>query len=78
ASQLTDLLGKAYLALKDLGTKLTKAVDEADVITSAFICKDEVIPTMAALRGFVDKAETLVSKEYWSIPTYGELLFDVR
>jgi len=78
ASELSDLLGKAFHALKDLEARLEKAVNEADVIKSAFVCKDEVIPAMAELRGYIDKAETLTAAEYWAIPTYGELLFDVR
>ena len=78
SAQLTDLLDKAYHALRDLESTLAKAVGEEDVIKSAFICKDEVIPAMNKLRGYVDKAETLTAAEYWAIPTYGELLFDVR
>ena len=78
ASELSDLLGKAFHALKDLETQLEKAVAETDVIRSAFVCKDEVIPAMAELRKHIDKAETLTAAEYWAIPTYGELLFDVR
>ena len=47
-------------------------------LATAFVCKDEVIPAMSKLRGYVDKAETLTAAEYWAIPTYGELLFGVR
>ena len=78
SSQLSDLLDKAFHALKDLETTLEKAAAENDVIKSAFVCKDEVIPAMNKLRGYVDKAETLTAAEYWAIPTYGELLFNVR
>ena len=78
SSQLSDLLGKAFHALKDLEATLGKAVGEDDVIRSAFVCKDEVIPAMNELRKYIDKAETLTAAEYWAIPTYGELLFDVR
>ncbi|MBQ3842595.1 MAG: glutamine synthetase III [Ruminiclostridium sp.] len=78
ASELSDLLGKAFHALKDLETTIEKADGTADAKACAFVCKDEVIPAMSKLRGFVDKAETLTSEEYWAIPTYGQLLFDVR
>ena len=78
SSQLSQLMNKAYSALLDLEAKLAKATDEADAIKCAFICKDDVIPAMAELRRHIDKAETLTAKEYWAIPTYGELLFDVR
>ena len=78
SSQLSQLMNKAYSALLELEAKLAKATDEADAIKCAFICKDEVIPAMAELRKYIDEAEKLTAKEYWAIPTYGELLFDVR
>ena len=78
SSQLSQLMNKAYAALLELETKLEKAVSEANVIKCAFACKDEVIPAMAELRKYIDDAEKLTAKEYWAIPTYGELLFDVR
>ena len=33
---------------------------------------------MEDLRSYVDTLETLVSKEYWPFPDYGDLLFGVR
>ncbi|MBQ9483367.1 MAG: glutamine synthetase III, partial [Ruminiclostridium sp.] len=78
SSQLSQLMNKAYSALLELEAKLAKATDEADAIKCAFICKDEVIPAMADLRKYIDDAEKLTAKEYWAVPTYGELLFDVR
>ncbi|MBR5089884.1 MAG: glutamine synthetase III, partial [Ruminiclostridium sp.] len=78
ASELSDLLDKAYHAAKDLGTTIEKADATAEAKACAFVCKDEVIPAMTNLRKYIDKAETLTAAEYWAIPTYGELLFDVR
>ncbi|MBO6231494.1 MAG: glutamine synthetase III [Ruminiclostridium sp.] len=78
SAQLSGLMDKAYNALTELEAQLEKAVNEEDVIKSAFVCKDNVIPAMAELRKYIDKAETLTAAEYWAIPTYGELLFDVR
>ena len=78
SAQLSGLMDKAYNALTELETQLEKSVEETDVIKSAFVCKDDVIPAMAELRRHIDKAETLTASEYWAIPTYGELLFNVR
>ncbi len=78
SAKLSALMSSAYNALLELEAKLEKAENEADVIKSAFICKDDVIPAMAELRKYIDDAEKLTAKEYWAIPTYGELLFDVR
>ena len=33
---------------------------------------------MQQLRAVVDELETLVSKKYWTLPSYGELLFSVN
>ena len=78
ASELSDLLGKAFHALKDLNSAIEKADAAAESKACAFICKDEVIPAMSELRKYIDKAETLTAADYWAVPTYGELLFDVR
>ena len=38
---------------------------------------DTVLPAMAALRAPIDELETIVDSEYWPVPTYGELMFEV-
>ena len=43
----------------------------------SFFCKDEILPVMEKMRGYVDAMETVVGKEYWPMPSYGELLFSV-
>ena len=78
SARLSELMSKAYNALTELEAKIEKAADEADVIKSAFICKDEVVPAMAELRKHIDDAEKITAKGYWPVPTYGELLFNVR
>jgi glutamine synthetase len=78
ASELSDLLDKAFHALKDLNSAIEKADAAAESKACAFVCKDEVIPAMSELRKYIDKAETLTAADYWAVPTYGELLFDVR
>ena len=78
SAQLTELMNKAYGSLTELEMKIQKADETVDIPECAFVCKDEVIPAMSELRKYIDKAETLTASEYWAIPTYGELLFDVR
>ena len=78
SAQLTELMNKAYGALTELELKIQKADETTDIPECAFVCKDDVIPAMAELRKYIDKAETLTAAEYWAIPTYGELLFNVR
>ena len=38
---------------------------------------DTIMSDMAALRAPADKLEMLVDKDFWPIPTYGDLLFEV-
>ncbi len=38
---------------------------------------DEIIPIMDELRTAVDNAEKITAKEYWPVPSYGDLIFRV-
>ena len=39
--------------------------------------RDTVFTAMAALRTPIDELEMLVDKEYWPVPSYGDMLFEV-
>jgi glutamine synthetase len=43
----------------------------------AFYFKDHVVPAMEALRAPADRLEKVVDKEFWPLPTYAELMFEV-
>ncbi len=49
----------------------------ADLLAHATHSRDKLVPAMAELRAVADELETLVSKEYWPFPSYGELLFNI-
>lgn len=48
-----------------------------DTYKLACLYRDEVFTSMNVLREDSDKLETIVDSEYWPLPTYGELLFNV-
>ena len=75
--KLSDLCYKAYHTLEKLKTveKLAAAIENEIARAQAY--QDTVIPTMNALREFVDKMEELTSSEYWPLPTYGDMMFNV-
>ena len=75
--KLSDLCYKAYHTLEKLKTveKLAAAIDNEVARAQAY--QDTVIPTMNTLREFVDKMEELTSSEYWPLPTYGDMMFNV-
>ena len=43
----------------------------------AFFYKDTVMVDMDNLRTPVDKLEMLVDKDFWPVPSYGDLTFEV-
>lgn len=43
----------------------------------AVFFKDMVCPKMLALREPIDKLEGLVDQDYWPVPSYSDLLFEV-
>jgi glutamine synthetase len=74
--KLSDLLASTYDAYNALERVERAAVTKADE-EAAFYYKDSVIPKMNALRKLVDSMETLCSREYWPMPTYGDILFRI-
>jgi len=62
--------------------ELEKAVEKAsnmhdDVKAQAVAYRDMVFKAMGELRKDADNLETLVDAEYWPMPTYSELLFNL-
>ena len=43
----------------------------------AIYSRDVLIPLMASLRTPVDELEDIVSKSYWPVPSYGDLLYHI-
>ena len=62
-----EVLEKALLDIKAI----------SDLKQCAEFYRDTVIVAMNELRAVADELETLVSREYWPFPTYGDLLFGV-
>ncbi len=62
-------------------SKLTEAVETAALKEEgeeqAIFFRDEVFTAMQELRKPIDELETMVDKEVWPVPTYGDLLFEV-
>ena len=48
-----------------------------DLAEGAKAYHDTVLPAMTALRAPIDKLENIVDKDFWPVPTYGELMFEV-
>ena len=62
-----------YTAL--LNEKYAETCKISDMEKQAFLIKDTLLPLMAKLRSAVDECETMMPKDFWTMPTYEELLF---
>ena len=75
--RLSELLSKTYSAYGELlrteNTAVKKSCDEE----AAFYYKSHVIPKMDTLRRYVDEMEVLTAREFWPVPTYGDITFRV-
>lgn len=61
---------------------LEKAVEKADnfegdIFDLGMIYRYEVFEQMNTLRVYADKLETIVDKEFWPLPTYEDMLFNI-
>ena len=75
--KLTALLGRTYSAYNDLTRVENNAIKKLDAEDAAFYYKSTVIPKMDALRRAVDEMETLTAREFWPMPTYGDITFKI-
>ncbi|MCR5161468.1 MAG: glutamine synthetase III [Lachnospiraceae bacterium] len=73
-SELTDYILESVEALEDA---LKTLAGYSDIIATSEAVRDDVLPKMDVLRGYVDEAEMLTSEKYWPFPSYGKLLFSV-
>ena len=73
----SSLLAKAQTALYALkdADKKANAMEEGKEQAEFF--RDTVYTAMADLRAPIDELEMIVDKEYWPVPSYGDMLFEV-
>jgi glutamine synthetase len=75
--KLSALLDKTYEAYASLERAEKTAVMKRDVEDAAFYYKNTVEAKMNALRLLVDDMEEICAREYWPMPTYGDITFRV-
>ena len=77
-SKLSRLGNYLYAKLDTLETSVLNSKTHSDLLESAKYYRESIFINMQHLRGIVDELETLIAKDHWSLPTYGELLFSVN
>ncbi len=75
--ECSSLLAQAKAALENLKKVTKEAAGKAEGQEMAVFFKDVVFTAMNELRTPVDQLEMLVDKEFWPVPSYGDLLFEV-
>lgn len=77
-SDLLKRISELFTAMNDEMAELSSKIEEKPLMDEKTAKKfNKLVPLMAKLRKTVDTLETLVAKEYWPVPSYSDLLFEV-
>ena len=77
-ARISDLLTSFNANLEKLEKAIVTASElHGDTKAQAIAYRDLVFKTMTDLREDGDQLETLVDADYWPMPTYSELLFNI-
>ena len=76
-TKLSALNAKTYTALGELRRAETEAAKIQNAADRADAYVEKVIPAMEKLRSYVDEMETLTASEYWPLPSYGDMMFNI-
>ena len=63
--------------IANLSKCIAKLEDLTENAENAYDFKDKVVPAMKELRFYADTLECIVSKNYWPMPTYSDMLYSV-
>ncbi len=74
---ISALLSSLYKNIEKLEKSIEKANGKKDLKSEAVAFRDLVIPAMTEVRNNADELETIVDAEYWPMPTYSQLLFNI-
>ncbi len=76
-TEVNKLTNDSQKALQKLVQDDEKSLTIADAKERALFCRDNVKVDMEELRAPIDRLEMIVDKEYWPMPSYGDMLFEV-
>lgn len=78
SEQLSLLSCSLYENLQVVENSLDLLKNIDDSLQLAIFYSQTIVPNMQNLRCIIDELESLVGSKYWSLPTYGELLYSVN
>ena len=73
--QLQESIDRIHREMGSLRQILEDTKGSDDLIATANFYTTWIIPAMEGLREAVDRLETIMGKEFWPMPTYGDLMF---
>ena len=76
--KISELAEKFYDSLEKLDQDEKKYNKAWPNLKKAKFCKDVLLKEMQVLRGYADKMELLIGKEYIKFPTYEDILYSVK
>ncbi len=76
-SEASTLLAQAQKALAELQKVTNEAANKEEGQEQATYFLKTVFPAMEELRKPIDKLEMIVDQDYWPVPSYADLLFEV-
>mgnify|MGYP004510458947 FL=1 len=76
-TKCSSLLATAQNALAKLEKVTAEAAEKEEGQEQALFFKDVVFAAMNELRAPIDELEMIVDQDFWPVPTYGDLLFEV-
>ena len=76
-TKCSALLTEAQKALVNRENVTAKAATKAEGQEQAVYFRKVVFPAMDALRSPIDELEMIVDQDFWPVPTYSDLLFEV-
>ena len=76
--RVSSLNASLYKAIATLEEGLKKAENIEDVQERAMSFRKDVFENMEEVRKYADELETIVDRDFWPYPTYGEILFSVK
>lgn len=74
---IADLINKLSKNIKILESLVAGIKNREDSKSRAFDFYETIVPKMDEVRLLCDSLELIVSKEYWPMPNYGDLLYSV-
>ena len=77
-NKLSNIVDDIFICIEELDEIIDNSDKVQDIIEQSYFVRDKVIAKMNVLRKLVDGAEIYVKKEYWPMPTYGDILFSIK